>query len=152
MFRPEGRDAAAISCHHRNRHQIWEMGDEQLFRRIAHLRRIIHHERLGVDMFQNMGGRNVAHVKGRVLAHQHNIGIAAKVQFHLRPEGEVVAIFSPERDGARPGSDAPAAQRQIPHMVMPELMAPRLRFQHQGKGGIAINIDGLYRVHLDRNA
>jgi hypothetical protein len=31
-------------------------------------------------------------------------------------------------------------------------MAPRLRFQHQGKGGIAINIDGLYRVHLDRNA
>jgi hypothetical protein len=31
-------------------------------------------------------------------------------------------------------------------------MAARLRFQHQGEGGIAINIDGFDRVHLDRNA
>jgi hypothetical protein len=35
---------------------------------------------------------------------------------------------------------------------MPEFMAPHLGFQHQGKGGIAINIDGFDRVHLDRNA
>ena len=134
MLRPEGRDAAAVSGHHRNRHQIREMRDEQLFRRIADLGGIIHHQCLGVDMFQDMGGRDVAHVKGRVLAHQHHIGIAAKVQLLLRAEAVVVAIFAPERDGPRPGGHAPAAQRQITDMVMPELMAARLRFQHQGEG------------------
>jgi hypothetical protein len=31
-------------------------------------------------------------------------------------------------------------------------MAPGLGFQHKGKGGITINIDGFDRVHLDSDA
>ena len=48
--------------------------------------------------------------------------------------------------------DPAAAQGEVAHMVVPQRMAARLRLHHQGKGGIGVDVDGLDRVHLDRDA
>ena len=48
--------------------------------------------------------------------------------------------------------DLAVAEGQIARQVVPEHVPARLRFQRQGEGGIAVDIDRLDRVHLDRDA
>ena len=49
------------------------MGDEQLLRRVADMDRIVDHQGLRMDVLQQMGGGDVGHVEGRVLAHQDDV-------------------------------------------------------------------------------
>ena len=72
---PEILDFKRVAGDQCRRHDPFEMRHQQLFRRVAHAHRVVHHQGLGVDMLKQMGGGNVRHVEGRVLAHQDNVHI-----------------------------------------------------------------------------
>src|SRR4051812_7586874 len=55
------------------RHQVDELGDEELFGRIANLARVVHDERSRMDLLEKMRRRDVVHVERRILPHQHDI-------------------------------------------------------------------------------
>jgi hypothetical protein len=48
--------------------------------RVADRGGIVDHQRLALDPLEQVGGGDVAEVEGRVLAHQHDVGVAAEVE------------------------------------------------------------------------
>ena len=52
---------------------VGKFGDEHLFRRVAHLRRVVDHQRLRMDALEQMGGGDVGQIERRVLAQQHHV-------------------------------------------------------------------------------
>jgi hypothetical protein len=50
-----------------------ELGDEDLFRCVAHMRGVVHHQGLRVDPLQQVRGGDVGHVEGRILAQQNHV-------------------------------------------------------------------------------
>jgi hypothetical protein len=80
----------------RFRHQVGELGDEDLLRRIAHPGRIVDHQRLRMDALEEMRRRDVVHVEGRILAQQHHV--------HLRQIGA---------RGGRASKWSPSTSRRI---------------------------------------
>ena len=81
----KSRISCAVRGDQGRRHQIAGIGDEQFFRRVAHMARIVDHQRLGMDALQDMRGGDVGHVEGRVLAHQHDIGVRQVIDDAARP-------------------------------------------------------------------
>jgi len=77
------------------------MRDQQLFRRVAHRSRIVHHQRLRVDVLQQVSRRDVGHVEWRVLAHQNHVH-QGQVQQHRIAEAEMLALRALHAD--RPGA------------------------------------------------
>ena len=73
MLVAEGADLAQVRGDQGRRNEFGEFGDEEFFRRVAHLLRIVDHQGLGMDALQDMGRGDIGHVEGRVLAHQHHI-------------------------------------------------------------------------------
>ncbi len=138
------------------------MRHQQLFRRVAHGGRIIHHQGRGVNMLQNMRGRDIGHVEGRILAHQHHVH---RRQFHTlgRLGVEMRAALTLHRYLAGQGGDPVGnaagrpidglafPQREVAHFVVPQRVATGLGFQHQGERTVTVDIDRLQRVHLNRN-
>ena len=55
------------------RHQLGELGDEQLLGRVADRDRVVDHQRLRVDPLEQVRGRDVGQVERRILAHQHDV-------------------------------------------------------------------------------
>ena len=78
-------DLRAVGRDQRRRHQILELRDEEFFRRVAHMRRIVHDQGLGMDALQDMRGGDVGHVERRVLPHQHDIGLRQIETLQRRP-------------------------------------------------------------------
>jgi hypothetical protein len=103
-----------------------------------------------VDAFQQMGGRDVAHVEGRVLAHQDHI-LRRKVDALAFAQREVVALLVAHRHGVAAGKERAVAAGQRIHMIVEQAVAAALRLQHEGEGGIACDVDRRDGVHLDRN-
>ncbi len=138
------------------------MRHQQLFRSVAHRNRVVHHQRAAavgaVDVLQHVGGGDVGHVEGRVLAHQDHVH-GRQVQDELVAELVVVAgdALHRHRTGAgeqpflarRPRLQHAFAQRHVPHLVVPQPVAALLGGEHQREAGIAVDVDGLNRVHLD---
>ena len=69
----ERADLVRVARDQRRRHQLGELGDEEFFRRVPHMRRVVHHQRLGMDALEEMRRGDVGHVEGRVLAQQHHV-------------------------------------------------------------------------------
>ncbi len=69
----EAFDLVEVAREQRRRHQLRKLRDEHLLRRIAHLGRVVDHERLGVNALEQVRGRDIGEVEGRVLAHQHHV-------------------------------------------------------------------------------
>ena len=69
----KARISSGVARDQRRRHQLGELGDEELFRRVAHMRRVVDDQRLGVDALEQMRRGDVGHVEGRVLAQQHHV-------------------------------------------------------------------------------
>jgi hypothetical protein len=160
MFGAECAYGIGVPRHQRRRHQIGEMRHQQLFRRIAHGSRVIHHQRVRMDMFQYMCRGDVGHVERRILAHQHHVH-GAEIDARRRTGSEMVAALPAYRhrpcDGGYAFGDAPVRrrppflQREMPHFVMPQRVPAKLRLEHQREAAIAIDIDRVERVHLDRD-
>ncbi|MCY1544178.1 hypothetical protein D9M68_800390 [compost metagenome] len=151
MFPTEIVDHAAIARHQRGRHQLGEIGDEDLFRRIAHGRWRIDHQGLGMNALEHVRERDVVHVEGRILAHMDHV-LGGKIHPTLFAQHEMLALGLVEYgDRRRQGRNDIAAQGQRIGRVMQQFVAARLRFQHHGERGIAARIDGGDMVHLDRD-
>ena len=148
MLHAEGRKLGSIPCDQRRRHELLVVQDEKFFRRIAHLRGIIHHQRLGMDMVQHVGGGDVAHVEGRILAHEHHVEVA-EADALLLAKREIFRELVAHLDRMARGRENAACQRQGFRLVIEQRMAAELRLQHHRKGGIALDVDVLDGVHLD---
>ena len=118
------------------------MSGKQFFRGIADMHRIVHHQGRWMHMLQYMGGGDIGHVEGRILAHQHDIDLG-EIDGFGGTGREMVAFLPPEGDGPRPGRHLAVAQREITRMIMIELVAPPLGRQAHDKAGITIDIDAL---------
>ena len=91
VFPSKRSDGLDIPRDQRRRHQVRKMRHQDLFRRIAHRRRVIDDQRSRLNMLQQMGGRDIGHVERRILAHQNDIH-AAKVQRFHRAERVMRAL------------------------------------------------------------
>ena len=100
-------DHVALGGDERRRHQLGEPCDEEFLRRVSHLGRIVDHQRLGLDLLQDMGGRDVGHVERRVLAHQDDVH-GGEVDGLRRTKGEVIAGLPAHLEG-RTVATAPAS-------------------------------------------
>ena len=85
MLAAEGRDLRAVAGDQGRRHQIGELGDEDLLGRVAHLGRVVHHQRLRMDALEEVGRGDVGHVEGRILAHQHHVDARRDRRGSARP-------------------------------------------------------------------
>lgn len=150
VFGAEGVDLFAVGRDQRRRHQVREVGDEQLFRRVADPDRIVDHQCLGVNVFQHVGGRDIGHVEWRILAHQHHIHGREIEGFHLA-ELVVTALFPPHGQRPSPRGGAAVLEAQILGQVVVKTMPAPLGLKCQHERAVRINVDRLDRVHLNRD-
>ena len=87
------------------RGQAGKAQDQQLLGRVAHPERIVHHQRAGWIMLQQMRRGDVAHVEGRVLPQPDHVPVG-QIHLGLGAQGEVVALHPPHRQRPAPRGDA----------------------------------------------
>ena len=66
-------DRFEIAGDQRRRHQLGKFGDKNFLRRIAHMGRIVDHERLRMNALEHVRRRDVGQIERRVLAQQHDV-------------------------------------------------------------------------------
>jgi hypothetical protein len=100
-----------------------------------------------VDHLQEVGGGDIAHVEGRVLAQPDDI-VVAKVDLGFGAIADVVAKLAPDfyRPAARhdPALDEGQPVRSVEEQMMPA----RLRLKRDAEGRIGVDVDRPDRVHL----
>ena len=146
----ERLDLGEVARDQRRRHQVGKLGDEHLLGRVAHMRRIVDHQRLRMDALEQMRGGDVGEVERRVLAQQDHVE-GRKLDAPRLTQGKVVADLVAHRQRLHAREHAAADLRQPVRRVVGQGVSARLRFQQQRKGRIAANIDPLDRVHLHGN-
>ena len=149
MLAAERCELDRITGDQRLRHELRVIENEELLRRVSHFLRVVHHQGLRVDRLQHVGRGDVAHVEGRVLAHQDNIFLA-EITAALVAQRIVVALLVAHGDVIAGGEQRAAAQRQRLRLVIEQLVPAPLRLQHHGEGRITRDVDGLDRIHLHR--
>ena len=150
MLAAERLDLVEVVGDQGRRHQLGELGDEQLLGRVADMVRVVDHQRLRVDAVEQVRGRDVGEVEGRVLAHQDHVH-GREVDDLGRPEADMVAALAADLERAGGGDDAALAVAQLARQIVVEPVAAALRLQRQGEAAVAVDVDGLERVHLDRD-
>ncbi len=131
------------------RHEAGVIEHPQFLGRIADLGGIVDHQGLALDPLEQMGGGDVGEVERRILAHQHDVDVAAEIDDRRLAELEMGALdpLHRHRPGHRP--QPPVRPAQILDRIIKEPMPARLRCEHDREGRIARDIDGLQRIHLD---
>ena len=82
----------------RRRHQLGKFGDEDLFRRVADMRRVVDHQRLRVDAIEHVRRGDIGEIERRVLAQQHHVE-CGKLGVPRLAEREVVSAWSRTSSG-----------------------------------------------------
>ena len=151
MLVAEPPDRLRIARDQGRRHQVRIAVDVDFLRRVAHLGRVVHHQRRRVDMLEKMGRRDVGQVEGRILAQQDHV--------HLREVGEprfaevgMVARLGPHRQALHRRAHRAVAEAQPVRRVVMQRMAARLGFHGQHEGAVRPDVDAVDRIHLDRDA
>jgi hypothetical protein len=101
-----------------------------------------------MDHLQEMGGGDVGHVEGRVLAHQDHVD-GRQVEQGFRAQAGVIARLPAHLQGPGPGIDPPVPEAQVLGQVVVQAMAAALGLQGQHEAAVGIDVDRLDRVHLD---
>ena len=114
------------------------------------MRRIVDHQRLGMDALEQMRRGDVGQVERRVLPHQDDV-VAGKLDPLFLAEREMIALLVAHLKRLHRGEQPVPQQRQPVGGVIAERVLARLRFQEQREGRIAADIDPLDRVHLHRD-
>ncbi len=73
MLGAEGLHILEVARDECRRHQVEEIQNPDLLRRVADVPGIVDHQRLGVDALQQVRRCDVGHVERRVLAQQHDV-------------------------------------------------------------------------------
>ncbi len=149
MLGMEGARLVEPAGDQRRRHELGIVEHEQLFGRVADGGGVVDHQSLVLDPFEQVGRGDVGEIEGRILPHQHHVGVLADVERHDVAEGEMIAGDRPDSDGAGRRGDAAIAVAQVARGIMIEPMAACLRGEHQGEGRVACDLDRLHGVHLD---
>jgi len=95
-----------------------------------------------------MRRRDVGHVEGRILAHQHHVH-RREVDGFERAGARVVALLALDFEAAGMGGQRAVLEAQGLGQVVAQRMSARLGFESQREGRIGVDIDILDRVHLD---
>ena len=122
-----------------------------------HRDRIVDHQSPALQPFEDMRAGDIAEIERRILPHQHYVDLAPKIEQPIVAALEMLAGNALHHDRGRPAGDRLAmfprrGERQRAHVVVPQLMPPRLGRQHQVEARIAVDVDRFQRVHLDRHA
>ena len=133
--------------------EIGEIEHEDLFGRVADRGRVVDDERSGLDALEQVGGGDVAQIEGRILAHQHDIGIAAEVEDLGLAQAIMVALRTLHGHGPGHRPEPPLGPAQRVRRIVPEPVPARLV---QYRGGHRIDftlsrIDVLRRI-VDQDA
>src|SRR6266478_4023125 len=96
-----------------------------------------------------MRGGNIAEVERRVLAHENDIDIPAEIENFRLAKAVMAAGHALDGDRVAHRPKPPFGVTEVLGRVMIEDMPELLRLQHDGKGGIALDVDSLGRVHLN---
>ena len=147
---PELLDLRLVARDERRRHEFGELRDEDLFRRVADMRRIVDDEGVRMDPFEKMRRRDVGQIEWRILAQKDDVH-RRKVDAPRLAHGDVVAVDVAHLDGLGDRGDRPSRMRQPVRRVVQERVAARLRFEQHGEGRVARDLDALDRIHLDRD-
>ena len=99
-----------------------------------------------------MGGGDVAEVEGRILAHQHDVDVAAEIEDLGLAEPEMIARDALDGDRMRHRPEPPVGPAQRLGGIMEEPVPARLGAEHDREGRIAGDVDALQRIHLDGDA
>ena len=144
----KGVDLVEITRDQRRRHQLGKVEHEQLFRRIAHARRIVDHQRLGVNSLEEMRAGDVGEIERRILPQQHHV---ERREIGPLRFAERVVIADLVADGERLHrcDDVLSVQGKLIRGVVGEDVAAPLRLQQEGECGIAAHIDARDGIHLD---
>jgi hypothetical protein len=103
-----------------------------------------------MNVLQHVRRRDVGHVEGRVLAHQHHVD-AGKVD-RLKPaQRGVIAALATHLQRPRLGAHHPVPKRQMLRQIVQQGVAARLRLKRQGEGRVGVDIHRFDRIHLDGN-
>ena len=95
-----------------------------------------------------MRGGDVGHVEGRVLAEMHHVELRQILLALMRQPVMVAGLSSTVR--LWPSAiELAVAEREIVRRVVEHVVAAPLRFEQEGEGRIAPDIDALDRVHLE---
>ena len=146
----EGADRRQIAGDHRWRGQLRIVENQQLFRRIAHPERIVHHQRAGMDALQDMGCGDIAHVKGRILAQPDDIK-GRKVHLDLVAIGHMVSLLAAQFDWKSARGHAALVEGQLVRRVEEKRMPARLRLKRDAERAVPVDVDRPDRVHLQCN-
>ena len=140
-------DGVEVAGQQGRRHQIGKFGDEDFFRRVAHMARIVDHQGFGMDAVEHVGRRDIGEVERRVLAQQHHVE-GGEVDMPRLAERDMVAGDIAHHQRPHRGRHFAVAQAQPVGRVIGQRVGARLRFQQQRERRIAADIDPLDRIHL----
>ena len=101
-----------------------------------------------MDALQQMRGGDVGHVEGRVLAEMHHVELR-QILLALMRQPVMVAGLVLDGEAVAERDELAVAEREIVRRVIEHVVAAPLRFEQEGEGGIAPDIDALDRVHLE---
>ena len=147
MLGAERLDLGEVAGDQGRRHQLGKFHHEHFFRRIAHLRRVVDDQRLGLEPLEQVRRRDVGEIERGILAQQHHVERSELGAFRCT-ELEMIAlpVAHLQRPHRREHPSVP--QRQLIRRVIGDGVTTLLCFQQQGEGGIAADVDPLDRVHL----
>ncbi len=149
MLLLEGAHFVEVAGDQGRRHILRVIEHIDFLRRVADGDRIVHDKSLALDPFEQMGRGDIADVERRVLTHQHNINIAAKIELQRVAECIMIAQYRPHRHRmGRRGQAAIGVQGQALHIIMEYLVTAFLRGEHQREAAVSGDIHAFHRVHL----
>ncbi len=101
-----------------------------------------------MDQLQEIGGGDIGHVEGRILAHQHHVEFRQVPGLHPA-QRMMIALHRPDVQGVAPRHHPAVVQGQPLRREVPQGVASGLGLQHQEEGRVGLDVDPLDGVHLD---
>ncbi len=101
-----------------------------------------------MDVLQHVGGGDIGHVEGWILAHQDHIETGEIEQLRLA-HLMMIAQFALQLHRPGGGEDTPIAEEHVARQIVEQPMAAALGLEPQHETGIGIDVDRLDGVHLD---
>ena len=150
MLRTEGFQRVQVARDCGRRDQLRKLQHQKFFWIIAHPKRIIHDQNIRSQKIQQMGGCDVAHVKGRILAQPNDVKLM-KIQMLQRAKIHMIAVRASQHHFLSLGRDFAIFKGQPAGRMIINFMAARLGFHRQVKTAVCVNIDRFHRVHLKSN-
>src|SRR5579883_1241281 len=69
----KSQNSSIITRNKRRRNKVWESGHSDFFRPIPYPHWVINHNGIFEQEFQHVSGRNIGHIKGRILAKKDEV-------------------------------------------------------------------------------